>query len=119
MSDFITLIPNWLPGWLGAGAAAGGSFGVIKWVLEFVAGRIDKRTAALDADTRFVIDNLKSEVTRLSQRVDAVEEDLVECTRKHAAAEARALHLEAILQGLGDARQTAALIVASEKAKGN
>lgn len=117
-SDFITIIPNWLPGWLGAGFAAGGGFGVVKWVVEFIAGRIDKRAAALDADTRFVIENLRGELARMALRqeqsdqrlataegeIQALRTELVECNGKHAAADAEVARLKAMMQGYGDAR---------------
>lgn len=117
MTDFLTIIPNWLPGWLGAGAAAGGGFGVIKWTAEFFAGRIDKRASAIDAGTLFLIDNLRAEVARLAERVETVETDLAECHKLHAAAEARVMQLEATQRGLGDARAHAQLIIAAEKSE--
>ncbi len=123
-ADFFTIIPNWLPGWLGAGAAAGGSFGVIKWAAEFIATRVDKRAAALDQDTRFVIESLRAEVDRLATRVADLEHsnaemrrDLADCQRKHGDAEARVAHLLAQQQAQGEARQQAQLIIAAEKAE--
>lgn len=113
--DFLTVIPNWLPGWVGAGAAAGGSFGVIKWVAEFVAGRVDKRAAAIDAGTLFLIQQLRAEVARLGARVDTLEVDLAECQNKHAEADARVMQLEAMQRGMGDARAHAQLIVSAER----
>ncbi|WP_374413263.1 hypothetical protein [Novosphingobium colocasiae] len=136
MTDFITLIPNWLPGWLGAGFAAGGGFASIKWLAEFVGGRLDKRAAALDGDTRFLFEGLKAQVTLLTERVVGAEADLKACraelalcTERHAKAEeevfdhkrrlsdaeAEIARLRALVQGMGDARQQAALIVAAEK----
>lgn len=124
MTDFFTIIPNWLPGWLGAGAAAGGSFGVIKWAAEFIATRVDKRAAALDQDTRFIIESLRKEVDRLATRVADLEtsnaqmrEDLADCHRKHGDAEARVQGLLAQQQAQGEARQQAQLIIAAEKAE--
>lgn len=124
MTDFFTIIPNWLPGWLGAGAAAGGSFGVIKWVAEFIATRVDKRADALDKDTRFIIESLRAEVDRLSARVASLEhsneqmrEDLADCQRKHGAAEARVEGLLAQQQARGEERQRAQLIIAAERAE--
>jgi hypothetical protein len=123
-ADFLTIIPNWLPGWLGAGAAAGGSFGVIKWAAEFIATRVDKRAAALDQDTRFIIESLRKEVDRLATRVADLEasnaqmrEDLADCHRKHGDAEARVQGLLAQQQARGDERQRAQLIVAAELAE--
>ncbi|MFC0204741.1 hypothetical protein [Novosphingobium soli] len=121
-ADFFTIIPNWLPGWLGAGFAAGGGFGVIKWAMEFFAGRLDKRQAVLDADTRFVIDQLRAELARVSSRLDHAEGEiqdlrgqLAECQAKHAEAEARAMRLEARQQGYSEARDRAQTILAAER----
>ena len=116
--DFFTVIPNWLPGWLGAGFAAGGGFGVIKWALEFFVGRLDKRAAALDGDTRFLFEGLKAQVTLLTERVISTEADLRHCNERHTESEARELDLQrrlgaseaeiarlkAMMQGYGDAR---------------
>ncbi|GGN49422.1 hypothetical protein GCM10011349_20020 [Novosphingobium indicum] len=118
-TSILSMIPSALPGWIGAGAAAGGGFGIIKWVFEYVGGRMDKRADRLDEDTRFVIDNLRAEVERLKDervedarrlddafaRIDEMRRELDDCNRKHAEAEARVKHLEAMQQGYGDARQ--------------
>lgn len=116
--DFFTVIPNWLPGWLGAGFTAGGGFAVIKWGLEFFAGRLDKRAAALDGDTRFLFEGLKAQVTLLTDRVVSAESALRACQDRHSESEARELDLQrrlaaseaeiarlkAMMQGYGDAK---------------
>lgn len=138
MPDFLAIIPTWLPGWIGAGAAAGGSFGMIKWLAEFVSGRIDKRSQALDEDTRFLFEGLKGQVKLLTDRTVSNEtelrqckEDLALCNERHLESErelaevrreladsrAEVAKLTAIIQGIGDARQHAALIVAAESAE--
>ena len=115
MSDILSYVPPSLPGWLGAGGVAGVGFAFAKWLLEYVGGRMDKRAAALDQDTRFVIENLKAEVGRLLSRVEVLEHGLAECHSKHAAAEAELARHKAILQARGEIRERAQLIVAAER----
>lgn len=115
MSGFLSMIPHTLPAWLGAGAAAGGGFASIKWVFEFVGGRMDKRADRLDADTRFVIDQLRAELGRTNQRLDRVETELADCQHKHAEAEAKVMRLEARQQGYSEARDRAQTILAAER----
>ena len=110
-ANYITLIPNALQFALAAGGAAGGAFGVIKWFAEFVTKRLDNRAARLDADTRFVIDNLRQDFDRVSTRLDKAEthivelrDKLIECQEKHGKSEAEVARLSAMLQGYGDAR---------------
>lgn len=109
------MIPHTLPAWLGAGAAAGGGFGIIKWIFEYIGGRMDKRADRLDADTRFVIDQLRAELGRVSQRLDRVETELADCQHKHAEAEAKVMRLEARQQGYSEARDRAQTILAAER----
>jgi Mg2+ and Co2+ transporter CorA len=94
----------------------------IAWLMVFFTGRHDKREEHLDAATREIIEALRDDVRGLRERVSAAETALLECQRKHAEterknaeSEAKVLKLEAMLAGLGDARQHAALIVAAEK----
>ncbi|MYL98723.1 hypothetical protein GR702_13215 [Novosphingobium sp. FGD1] len=122
MNGFLSMIPHTLPAWLGAGAAAGGGFGIIKWAFEYVGGRMDKRADRLDADTRFVIDQLRAELARVSGRLDRAEgeildlrEQLAECQHKHAEAEAKVMQLEARQQGYSEARDRAQTILAAER----
>lgn len=116
--ELLTVIPTWLPGWLGAGLTAGGGFAAVKWCLEFFAGRLDKRAAALDGDTRFLFEGLKAQVTLLTDRIVSAESDLRACQERHSESEARELDLQrrlaaseaeiarlkAMMQGYGDAR---------------
>ncbi|KPH66963.1 hypothetical protein ADT71_03605 [Novosphingobium sp. ST904] len=102
-------------GWAAGGFGAGGGFFAVKWLLEFIAGRTDAREAALDQDTRFVIENLKAEVARLFDRVTTLETEVAECRQAHANAEAKVIQLLAQRQGLGEAREHAQLIVSAER----
>lgn len=108
----------------GLGFGAGGAFFMVRWIAVFIAGRWDKREAHVDAGTdRLIhgletqIESLTNRITSLNQRLDHVETELSECKRLHAESEAERTRLHAMLQGLGDARQHAHLIIASEKAK--
>lgn len=107
---------------LAGGSAGGLSLGIVlvvaRWTANFIAGRIDKREARLDTGTQRLIVGLQEEVDRLSgecttlrERVSATEEEHAQCRRE-------LMELRGLIQGRGDARQHAALIVAAEKRKG-
>lgn len=87
------------------GGAAGGGFGVVKWFLEFATKRADAKAAMLDADTRFVIDNLRQEFTRVTDRLGKAEDHILElrrslneCEAKHSIAESQVQRLSAMLE---------------------
>lgn len=87
------------------GAGAGGGFAAVKWFAEFVTKRQDARSARLDADTRFVIDNLRAEFTRVSDRLGKAEdhildlrEKLNQCEAKHGKAEAEVARLSILVE---------------------
>lgn len=102
-----------------ASGTAGGSFGLVfvavRWFANFMAGRLDRRQDHIDIATKELIDGLRRDVSDLRERVTLTERQLRECERKHSESEARVMQLEAMAAGMGDARQHAALIVASEK----
>lgn len=111
-----------LPNWAALGGSAGVGFFMVKWFVEWLGGRVDKREAAADAGMEKLIKHLQDqidrqagEMNRLVDRVASVERDLAECREKHAEAQAEVMKLQAKIQGLGDARQQAAAIVASER----
>ena len=71
-------------------------------------------------------DRLRSEVTRLSERLETLEKKVKECEddreewRKRAlVAEAELIKQEAYFQGSGNARQDAQLIVSAERKDGD
>ena len=94
----------------------------LRWLITLASGRLDKREAHIDGATQRLIDGMAAQVdalqarlTLVSERLDKVEDELRQCERKHAEAEAEVMRLKATLQGYGDARDKAALIVAAEK----
>lgn len=109
-----------------AGGSAGGSLGLVfvavRWTANFIAGRLDKKEAALDAGTQQLIEHLRQQVTILvgdcrelrEWRAEA-EKDLRECERRHAESEAEVMRLKATMQGYGDARQLAQIKAAADK----
>jgi hypothetical protein len=103
-----------------ASGTAGGSFGLVfvavRWSANFIAGRMDRKEAHLDAGTQRMIDRLEKQVEALLERVTRIDEDLAECKRMHAESEADRMRLRAMLQGYGDARQVAQLKVAADRA---
>ena len=119
--------------WVGTGAGAGAGFFFVRWLAVFMSSRWDKKEEQIDAGTQQVIALLREENTRLSEsekqtraemaamraefgsRMDGMERALRECERRHAEADAAQMQLRAMLQGSGDAKQHAALIVAAEK----
>ena len=109
---------TWLenvPAWFGAGSGLGAGFFALKWLFEFIGGRMDRRADALDAGTQRLLAGMENRLNAVTERLDRVERELADCQRKHAESEAKALRLEAMLQGAGDARQHAQLIIAAEK----
>lgn len=100
---------------LSMGGGFGGAFFALRWFALFIADRKDKREEQLDADTRFVVEQLKDQVTSLMEKVRRMDEELDECRRGHAERDAEIMQLRAMMQGYGDARQEAARIVAMEK----
>ncbi len=97
------------------GGGAGGGFLAVKWLIEWVAGRLDKREARIDAGTDKLIQALERQVEALSKRLEAVENSLADCQRKHAESEATVLRLQAIIDGKGEIAQRAQAIVAADR----
>lgn len=107
---------------LGLGAGGGVGFFFVKWLFEFFGGRMDKRADRLDAGTDKLIAQLQGQVEALLERekqhvarLEKVEDELAECKRRHAESDAEVMRLKAILQGRGEMRERAAVIVAAEK----
>lgn len=111
-----------LPSWAAAGTGAGAGFFMVKWFFEWLGGRVDKREAAVDrtaarvdATTQTLIHNLEDRMTSLTSRLDLVETELKDCRDQHAKCEAELAQLRGLVHGLGDAKQTAQVIVAADR----
>jgi len=105
VSMFVSALPATLANVAVLGGAAGGGFSVVKWFLEFATKRSDARAAMLDADTRFVIDSLRSDFSRVSDRLGKAEDHILdlrrslnECEAKHSIAEAQVARLSVLLE---------------------
>lgn len=94
---------------MGGGASFG--FFVVRWLLSFIAGRVDKREAQIDAGTKSLIQLLQNQVNELASQVTKFRADLDECKRQHDEARREVMELRGLLQGIGDAREHAQLIV--------
>ena len=119
--------------WIGTGAGAGAGFFAVRWFAVFLSGRWDKKEEQIDAATRQIISQLTDENKRLAdsekqtrqemvemrkefgERFSNLEEQLRHCERRHAEGEAEIMRMKATMQGYGEAREKAALIVAQEK----
>lgn len=111
-----------LGGLAALGGSAAGGFAIVKWFMEWIAGRLDKREARIDAGTDRLIKAMSEQVDKLTTRLETVEESLAECKRLHAKSEAEVLRLTALVEAHGEIRQQAARVVAADrldqKAKG-
>lgn len=91
----------------GFGAGAGLAFFAVKWLFEYLGGRMDKRADRLDAASAELMAQLQAEVKALTaahketrDRLRVVETELIECTRKHAASDAEVIRLNAKVEAL-------------------
>ncbi len=121
MPDLETIMDA-LPATAAAGAGAGGGFFLIKFLFEWAGGRLDKREAAavasserLDTATYKLIEKLEERMNALTMRLDHVEHELTECRAQHATCEAELAKLRAVVQGIGDVKQQAAVVVAADR----
>jgi len=97
------------------GLSGAGGIYFLRWLMTFVAGRYDKREAHLDDATQRLFDRMEKQINGLTHRVENTERELKHCHEQHAEAKAEVMELRAMMQGYGDARQAAALIVAADK----
>lgn len=116
-----------------AGIGFSVGFVIIRWLANFIAGRIDRKEDRLEAGMKELVEGLEHRINSLTDSEQDLrrelaanreefrayqretDEQLRECRRKHAESEAEVMQLRAMLQGYGDARQTAQLIMAAEK----
>lgn len=124
--DFMN-VPATIPDWLtaGAGAGAGGAMTVylLKIILEWISGRVDKREAAveasfdrLDKGTDKLIQRMQEQLQSLTTRLERVEAELVHCRDERARDQEELARLRGLVHGMGEAREQAAVIVAAERA---
>lgn len=114
------MLNNWpeaIAPWASFGAGAGAGFVMLKWFLDWLGGRMDKRADAYERATQRLMEGLERRVEGLTNRLERVESELAECQRKHAISDAEVMRLKALLQGYGDARQKVAVEDASEKVR--
>lgn len=111
-----------LPAFFTIGAGGGVGFFGVRWFIEWLGGRYDKREASIerraesvDKATQALISRLETRVCQLEKRLDRAEGELADCNRKHAESEAEIARLKAQGQGMGDARQMAQVIVAADR----
>lgn len=120
-------LPASLPDWIGAGAGAGvggaATVFLIMKFLDWVGGRVDKREAAveasfdrLDRGNDKLIARMQEQIEGLSTRLERVEKELEHCRDERARDQAELARLRGLVQGMGEAREQAAVIVASERA---
>lgn len=94
----------------------------VRWLFEYLGGRMDKKADRIDAGMDKLLAHLQAQIDsereqreKLEKRLAKVEGDLAECKHKHAESEAEVARLKAAMQGYGDAREKAQLILASER----
>ena len=97
------------------GGGAGGGFFVVKWFVEWIAGRLDKREARIDAGSDRLIAGLENRIETLTMRLDAVERMLADCQKMHAKSEAEVLRLSALVEAQGEIRQRVQQVVAADR----
>lgn len=113
--------------WAATGATTGGGFAAlfygVRWLIEYFAGRMDKKADRLDADIRFVIDQLRAELKRVHEeheedrrRLDEAFRRLDKCQEQHAEAKAEVMQLRAMIQGYGNARDMVQTDIAAGRA---
>ncbi|WP_221537798.1 hypothetical protein [Qipengyuania huizhouensis] len=94
----------------------------VRWLFEYLGGRMDKKADRIDAGMDKLIARMETQIegliargADLEKRLEKVEGDLAECKHKHAESEAEVARLKAAMQGYGEAREKAQLILASER----
>lgn len=112
-------------GGLGVGSGFAGAFFVVKWLAEWMTGRMDKKEARLDRIQDDLIKGLLKDVERLKTEgaemrteIKGLHTQLNECETRHIEAEGKIMKLEATLAGAGQARQQAQQIIAANRGDG-
>jgi len=101
-----------LPAFVAMGGGAGGGFYGLKWFIQWVTGRLDKRQEALDGQQNALNaawaqyrHDLENRLKGAEARIGDLEREVEECRTDKADWMAMAKRLEAILQGLGEGHQ--------------
>lgn len=121
------ILPNGILGWfaslVGGGASLGAGFYFIRWLVGLVFGRVDKREAAVDAGfdrldkgTDKLITRMQEEIESLAGRLTKVEAELEHCREERIRDQEELARLRGLVQGMGEARESASLIIAAERA---
>lgn len=101
------------------GFTLGGGFAVLRWFINWITGRHDRREAQIDQKDAALDERWAKYTKKLEERVDALEEarddwekeraalieDVQECHRSKIEIERRVAILEGFDQGMGDRRQ--------------
>lgn len=114
--DHIFGIVGLTPGGLGIWTIAAG---LLAWWIRGMPDRQRSRNESVTAEGgvyKELFDRMQAEISRLDQRVAALERDLRECERARALAETEAMRLKAINDVRGDSRRRAQEIVAAGRA---
>lgn len=109
------MIPNvmsQLPAFIALGAGGGGGFYGLKWLIQWVTGRLDRRQQNLDSQQDALNSGwaeyrhtLEETVKGHAARIGVLEGQVRECREREIEWMALAKRLEAILQGLGEGHQ--------------
>ena len=104
------------------GLGTGAGFFALRYLLEWIGVRVDRREAAalavrkeIDEATKNLINGLEARVKTLMERVDHVEDELQESNTKHSVCERELARLQGLVQGWGDAKNAAQTILAAER----
>lgn len=95
---------------------------MVKWFVEWVSGRVDRKQDRVDEAVQQLITGLQEQVSavaadnrQLREDMKVLEADLHECKRRHSESDAEVMRLKAMLQGYGDARNVAQIEIAAKK----
>lgn len=115
-------IPEWIAASLGGGASVGVGFYAVRYAINTLLGRVDKREAAveagfarLDEGTDKLFQRLQGEVNSLADRLGRVEAELEHCREERLRDQEELARLRGLVQGLGEVREQAAIIVAADR----
>jgi hypothetical protein len=110
----------------GMGVGIGGALVTVRSITHAIFGRLDHREAHIDAATKGLIDELRTELNRLKTRADEAEERMRECEKLHRESQreldetrAELLKVQRLLQAGGEIRNQVQSTIAAEKLLGD